>query len=74
VGKKTTIFWLFNRQFWPIIGKLCLDRTEPFDIEFIKVTQSFTMSTLISHFRDGMLKDLINDGFHYNGCHIKMKI
>jgi hypothetical protein len=38
-----------NSQFWPIIGKLRLDGTEPFDIELIKVTQSFIMSTFISH-------------------------
>nr|CAH0102545.1 unnamed protein product [Daphnia galeata] len=28
VGRST------NRQFWPVIGKLCLDGTEPFDIGF----------------------------------------
>ena len=37
-----------NSQFWPIIGKLYLDGTEPFDIGFYQGTQSLMMSTTTS--------------------------
>lgn len=45
----TNVDKISNSQFWPIIGKLRLDGIEPLDIELIKVTQSFIMSTFISH-------------------------
>ena len=63
-----------NSQFWPIIGKLCLDGTEPFDIGFYQGNaKPNDVNSYLKHFCDEMLP-LINDGFRYNGCHIKMKI
>ena len=68
MGKST------NSQLWPILGKICMDGAQPFDIVFyLGIAKSDDANTYLTHFCEEIL-DLINNGFDFNGCQIKIKI
>ena len=68
VGKST------NSQLWPILGKICMDGAQCFDIGFYHGhAKPDDVNTYLKHFCDEILQ-LINEGFEFKGCHIKIKV
>jgi hypothetical protein len=68
LGKST------NSQLWPILGRLCLDEAEPFDLGFYHGhAKPDDANVYLKHFRDQIL-ELMTDGFNYNGCRIRIGI
>jgi hypothetical protein len=68
VGKST------NSQLWPILGKIFMNGAQGFIIGFYHgQAKPDDVNSYLNHFCDVIL-ELINEGFQFKGCHIKIKV
>ncbi|KAK4024107.1 uncharacterized protein LOC116930737 isoform X1 [Daphnia magna] len=63
-----------NSQLWPILGKVCMDGAQCFDIGFYHGhAKPDDINSYLKHFCDEISK-FMNEGFQFKGCHIKIRV